>query len=193
MILTASFEKLISKKLTLLTGFLLFVICEILFMVLLTPLFSASSQGEQIIDLIYLYNADQIIASIFKYAPESFRIHFYIRLVDSVFPAAYMLFFSSAIFLLTRSIAKNTKFKLILKLNKIYILPVAGAFFDYMENFFIIAMISSFPDVAPLTAKVSGILSFLKFSCIGLSMMYITFLLLFKFIQFLFLMKKNRV
>lgn len=175
-------EKLLSKKYTPLFGFLAVIICEIIFM-FLTPAFTASSNGEELIDLKYLYNADQIIASLSNYTPKTFTIHFYIRIVDSFLPLSYMVFFSSTLFWLFNSLSQHKNSQRLLRLKRIYLLPVAAAFFDYCENILIMHMTSSFPVISPLTARISGIFSLLKYTSIGFSILLILFLLFIKLRQ----------
>ncbi|MBN1501509.1 MAG: hypothetical protein JW982_15220 [Spirochaetes bacterium] len=178
------YEKIISKKSVFFAGLLLFISCQLLFNMLFIPAFVKSSGGEGLIDMKFLYNADQIIATIFKYSPETFRIHFYIRITDSFFPLSYMIMYSSAIYLLLHNIIRNGEFKIMNKFNWFYLLPVAAALSDYTENFFIISMMSSFPDISPLTASISGIIAFMKFSAVIICMIAIIILLIVKMFQF---------
>jgi hypothetical protein len=138
-----------------------FVILEVIFSFVLIPQFSDITGGGEILDMKLFYNYQQAQSTIESYGPQGIKFYTYIQLVDLLFPLAYSLMFSLLLSRLITIVEISGKIKMVI------LIPFIAALADYFENLGIFIMLRQHPGDYYLTAKITSVLTIVKFAAFG--------------------------
>lgn len=115
--------------------------------------------------------AFQMLDSIGKEGRSTY--YFTETLVDSVYPFVYTLFSIFTIgFLISKVFPKNHN------LLKINILPIVAMIFDFCENFGIVSMLRSFPEISESMVQFTSVSNILKWTFAGIQIVLMIVLLI---------------
>lgn len=115
--------------------------------------------------------AFQMLDSIGKEGRSTY--YFTETLVDSVYPFVYTLFSIFTIgFLISKVFPKNHN------LFKINILPIVAMIFDFCENFGIVSMLRSFPEISESMVQFTSVSNILKWTFAGIQIVLMIVLLI---------------
>lgn len=109
-------------------------------------------------DTSYIYSADDLYQMAERYGAEGRAAYIYARFTfDLVFPLAYLFFLATTIsWLLARGLPEHSTWRL---LN---LFPLAGAFFDYLENISASLVMGRYPDSTPVIDSLAPIFTLVK-------------------------------
>lgn len=139
-----------------------FLLSTAIYLVMLTitiPLLMSFSGGMKILDMMPAgYDAEYVNELFLKLGEPGRQAYLYRQIpLDLVYPALYGIGFS-----LVLAWFLNRMGKLGGNLVYLCLLPVAAGFFDYSENFGIIAMLQAWPAIPATLVKVTNLFSVLK-------------------------------
>ncbi|MBI3160716.1 MAG: hypothetical protein HYZ26_14045 [Chloroflexi bacterium] len=142
-----------------------FFVLDALFMFGVMPA-AGAWLGAQPLDLRFYYTASEAIDALAAYGPavrESYRM---VQLtLDLLYPVTYTLFFC---LLITWLFQKGLP--VASRLHGFNVVPLGGFAFDLLENFSIVALLSSYPDVSRALAAAAGVFTLLKWLLAGASL-----------------------
>ena len=170
--LTGFIERNVSGKKVL----LLFILTNIVYVFMLTvtiPRTMAFSSGMRLLDMMPLGYDFNYVSTLFNQLEEIGRETYLTNQipVDMIYP---LLFGLSYCFLL------GYFFKKLNKLNTPYsyccLLPIIAGFFDYLENFGIIVMLNSYPNLIQFLVSTTNIFTIIK--SISTSLFFIALIIL---------------
>jgi len=109
-------------------------------------------------DTSYFYSADDLYRMAEMYGSEGRAAYIYARFTfDLIFPLTYLLFLSTSIsWLFNRAFATDSRWRL---LN---LFPLAGAFFDYLENISASLVMGRYPNSTPLVDVLAPVFTLTK-------------------------------
>jgi len=124
------------------------------------------------LDVEFGYTVDEAYDLFERLGPEgrSFNLR-YIIPMDILFPLTLAFFFVCIIAYLLERINSSTR------RCTLFILPVAGVFFDWIENICITIMLLHYPDRLPIVCKLGSMATMLKFFIVIVNILLITVLL----------------
>jgi hypothetical protein len=157
----------LSKPRFIIVFFLLFITCQVLFM-LIQPQFLEASAAPSPLDMQPGFTYEAAYSQISQYGEEGVRLYNYFQIVDLFFPLTYAFLFSSIITLVWRK-AFNTNDRLLW----VNLIPFAGALCDLLENLGIFGMIRIYPAGFETVALLTSISGIIKFACIGITVLLI--------------------
>jgi hypothetical protein len=140
----------------------LFIFTNIIYVFMLTitiPVTMAFTNGMKLLDMMPLGYSEDYIQTLFSTLGKNGRAVYLFRQlpVDMIYP----FFFGIGYALLIAYFLK--------KLNKLYspyiylsLLPLIAGFFDYLENFGIIAMLNNYPDLSKISMSTTSIFTIIK-------------------------------
>ncbi|WP_297335290.1 hypothetical protein [Algoriphagus sp.] len=119
-------------------------------LILFNGLLMLSMPKEYALDLKFAYTVSETIFALESMGAQSrifYRIGIWI--LDFPYMVVYMLFFTGVIFKLWGN-------------NKFLLVPLLIGFFDLLENFCVLALLDSFPDISPILAKTASVFTTIK-------------------------------
>ncbi len=142
------------------------LVAQIIFMAVLVPMFSQASGGLAVPDMSLFrpYAESRAAFDVMKAGEGLFRYRLF-ELLDIVFPLLYGLAFAVFLGLGLKRLGKGDT-----AWNKLLLLPLAAALFDYLENILVFSMIAIHPGDFSALAPVVNLVGLLKFLCFGLSL-----------------------
>jgi len=109
--------------------------------------------GWQPFDMQNDLQPDEIYTQLEAYTPQAFDLYTSFQLIDFVFPAAAALMLASACAFLLRYIA--TDFYQQIYDRKLFLLLLAPAIFDYLENIFLFWVVNNWPEQSNAAATLA--------------------------------------
>jgi hypothetical protein len=164
-ILIIKMEKIISKisnPKILITLFALFIV----FNTLIFPQFSPEYKGQSlhVLDLRFAYNKAEVMNLFTKLGDEGRKTYMIIELTaDLIYPIIYTLLLVGLLF----RFSKDSVFE-----NIMYF-PFLILFFDYLENFNIVYMLNSYPEISSLHVDIGAFFTKLKWIMVFLSVLFV--------------------
>ncbi|GJM31828.1 MAG: hypothetical protein DHS20C18_08290 [Saprospiraceae bacterium] len=117
------------------------------------------SKGMKILDMMPTgYDAEYINALFSALGEEGRNAYLYNQIpVDLVYPFLFAISFCLLLAYLLNKLKKLDG-----PLFYLCLLPLLGGFFDYLENFSTIALLTSYPNISSLTASMANVFTILK-------------------------------
>ena len=146
---------------------LLALVLFILFLVLVlprqTPMEGEAGGDTQSPDLSFYYSADELNRMAESYGAEGRQAYVRARFsFDLIWPLVYTLFLSTSIsWLAKRSFLRNSPWQ------QANVVPVAGALLDLLENLATSAVMIHYPRLLPVTARLAGFFTLIKWALVG--------------------------
>ena len=123
---------------------------DIIFNVVIFPMFMAKSPNTLPLDLYFSYSSDEVYNLFANFSPAELKTYMITELtVDVVYPIVYSLLFAFVIF----KLSGKAFFSMV---------PVLVMFLDYLENIGIVTMIHYYPQQLNSVAMITSIFSSLK-------------------------------
>ncbi|WP_198931806.1 hypothetical protein [Labilibacter marinus] len=144
------------------TVLLLFVITNIVYAAMLMytiPYVMQFSGGIKLLDMMPLGYDINYILSLMESLGEDGRINYLVvqLRIDMIYPLLFAVSYSLMMMYLLKQIGKDKSF-----LFYLCTLPILAGLADYSENFGIITIIKSYPDITTMAAQMTNVFSIVK-------------------------------
>lgn len=151
---------------------LIFLALQILFNAVVFPYFQAyDSTGNAlpVLDLMFGFDTETVMHTLESYGAEGRdKMLFIGQVVDSIYPIVYTLLDILAIsFLFSKFLAPGSK------LHLLNLLPILTMVFDFIENYFIGKLITSYPNLRDETVRMASLFNQLKWISAALCIFFI--------------------
>ncbi len=142
----------------LLAAVIILIIVPDFFKTPISPLkFEEYSHGLKMLDMTINYSPEVAYNLIEKYGKQAIEYYLYVmEPFDVLIPALMGLFLCVTCTILLRNIIKSKY------LSIIYIFPISGWLFDYMENAGVITMLTKYPSRIDLVARITNLFTMTK-------------------------------
>lgn len=140
----------------------LFVLTQTIYLLMLfyaIPSVEAYAPGLRLFDLSPTGYSYQAAIELLQQLGEQGRKR-YIQpqlVLDTLYPVFFAVSYALLLCWILQRIATPSS-----RLFYLSLLPLAGGLFDYIENFFILSMLQSFPEVSSLTVRLASFFTILK-------------------------------
>jgi hypothetical protein len=151
---------------------LIFLALQILFNVGVFPYFQAydaAGNALPVMDLMFGFDKETAYHTLESYGQEGRdKMLFIGRLIDSIYPFVYTMLDILAITFLFRKFLPATS-----KLHLLNLLPFFAFVFDFIENYFLGKLITTYPNLSDTTVRMASLFNQLKWIAAALCIFFI--------------------